>query len=95
MKRYLSMQQFIVKIEQEERTISYGKSREDREEYRRRIDALTQRFKAELFSELGIEHNPKRELLFDLAWRDGHSSGYHQVYNFALDLVDLIRPDAA
>lgn len=47
-------------------------------------------FKADLFEDLGIADNPKREKLFSIAWEDGHSSGYNTVYNIASDLVELI-----
>lgn len=48
-------------------------------------------FKNDLFEELSITDNPKRELLFQKAWELGHSSGYSEVYLYACDLVDLIR----
>lgn len=48
------------------------------------------KFKNDLFNELGIENNPKRELLFSKAWEMGHSSGYYSVFEHAEDLVDLI-----
>lgn len=48
-------------------------------------------FKPDLFADLGITDNPKREELFRLAWSYGHASGYEDVYNYALDLVDLIN----
>ncbi len=48
-------------------------------------------FKQDLFIELDIENNPKREKLFSLAWANGHSYGYSEVYNQAIDLIDLIN----
>lgn len=53
-----------------------------------RLDA---EFKSDLFEDLGITDNPKRELLFRLAWGMGHSHGYSDVYSIACDLVELIR----
>ena len=40
---------------------------------------------------LGITDNPKADAMLYIAWQDGHSSGYYEVYNRALDLVELIR----
>lgn len=51
---------------------------------------IYEQFKQDLFNDLGIEDNPKRELLFSKAWERGHSAGYHEVYSVAQDLVDLI-----
>ena len=49
---------------------------------------LVEMFKQDLFNDLGIADNPKREKLFSIAWENGH--GYSEVYNEAIDLVDLI-----
>ena len=51
---------------------------------------LYELFKQDLFEELGISDNPRRRLLFTKAWERGHAYGYAEVYNVALDLVDLI-----
>ena len=48
-------------------------------------------FRGDLFIALGVSKNPKRELMYKLAWDYGHSSGYQEVYNYALDLVELIK----
>lgn len=53
-------------------------------------DAL-RRFKEDLFADLGISDHPLRDKLFSKAWDDGHSSGYSEVYNCALNLVDLFE----
>lgn len=64
-------------------------------EYRRKsaehASELHAQFKQELFEELGIADNPKRELLFSRAWEQGHSAGYDEVYTCACDLVELIK----
>lgn len=59
--------------------------------YRLHGQALQELFKTDLFAELGIEDNPKREKLFAKAWEDGHSSGFVEVENCAWNLVDLIK----
>ena len=52
---------------------------------------LDKEFRADLFAELGITNNPKRDLLFEKAWDMGHSFGYDEVVDRALDLVELIE----
>lgn len=52
---------------------------------------LFNEFKQDLFEELEITDNPKRDLLFEKAWDRGHSYGFYEVYNTALDLVELIK----
>lgn len=48
-------------------------------------------FKRDLLADLGIENHPLREKLYSKAWEDGHSSGFEEIYNCALNLVDLIE----
>ena len=69
----------------------YYKARESYNiQKRKHSSELHEQFKRELFEELGILDNPKREELFSKAWELGHSAGYSEVYNYARDLVDLI-----
>jgi hypothetical protein len=49
-------------------------------------------FKRDLLADLGIADHPKADRLFELAWDYGHASGYSEVYNYALELVDLLNP---
>lgn len=49
------------------------------------------KFRYWMYRELDIELHPKRKQLFHLAWEYGHSSGYSEVYSYALDLVELIK----
>lgn len=51
---------------------------------------LLELFKRDMFEDLGIADNPKRDKLFSIAWDKGHSAGLSEVYNEAQDLVDLI-----
>jgi len=48
-------------------------------------------FKLEVFKELGIENNPKKELFYSKVWELGHSSGFSEIWNYATDLVELIQ----
>jgi len=40
--------------------------------------------------DLGIYDHPKADLLMQIAWDDGHGSGYFEVYYFARELAELI-----
>jgi len=42
---------------------------------------------------LGILDNPKADPMMHIAWERGHSCGYSEVYNEALNLVELIEPN--
>jgi hypothetical protein len=48
-------------------------------------------FYAMVKKDLGIENNPKADLMLSKAWERGHSYGFNEVYINALDLVELIR----
>ena len=61
-------------LDEECRTMPCGMTTEERKEYHRKQAEIVERFKSALFNDLGIEANPKRALLFDIAWREGHSS---------------------
>ena len=52
---------------------------------------ITETFKQDLFKDLGIENNPKKEKLFEIAWRMGHGGGYGDVVCYAEDMVGLIK----
>lgn len=58
--------------------------------YKRVSAELYEKFKEDLFKDLGITNNPKKDLLFSKAWELGHSSGNHEVYGYAQSLVELI-----
>lgn len=67
--------------------VSYHKQMNDYYNEQNKID---NQFKQDMFKELDIENNEKRDLLFSKAWEMGHSSGYDEVKNYMIDLVDLI-----
>ena len=54
----------------------------------RRLEAT---FKNDFFTELEIQDNPKRDMLFASCWELGHAHGYHEVMNYGENLVDLIK----
>lgn len=49
------------------------------------------KFKEDLFDELSITNNPKKDKLYAKAYQMGHAYGYSEVYNYACDLVELIE----
>lgn len=53
--------------------------------------AMIHEFKADLFKELGIEDNPRREKLWSIAWEKGHSGGLSDIYAQATQMVELIE----
>jgi hypothetical protein len=74
-----------------------GKWEDDMVRHRKEVEAyykvdadLYDKFKIDVFNELGISDNPKRDLLFSIAWEMGHSSGYAEVFHYACEMVDLI-----
>jgi len=40
--------------------------------------------------DLGIENNPKADVLMRIAWEQGHAYGYYEVYLCACELMELI-----
>ena len=56
----------------------------------KRAAELGTQFRHDLFRELGIEGNPKANLLYDKAYQYGHSSGMGEVFLYASSLVKLI-----
>jgi hypothetical protein len=59
--------------------------------YQNETTRLRNLFEDDVKKDLGIIDHPKAGLLLDKAWELGHSSGFSEVYNYASDLVDLIR----
>jgi hypothetical protein len=51
---------------------------------------IEEEFRKDLFNDLGITNNPKRDLLYAKAYERGHSSGYSEIADIAEDLVQLI-----
>lgn len=58
--------------------------------YKSQVEAM-ERFKNDMFEELGITDNSKRNLLFEKAWEFGHSCGYESVAAYMCDMVELIE----
>ena len=56
-----------------------------------KIRLATEETKARLESDYGIEGNPKRDVLWNIAYEWGHSSGLSEVERVYDDLVELIK----
>lgn len=56
-----------------------------------RAQKVINEFKNDMFNELGIQDNPKRELLYQKAYEMGHSYGFSEVFSYACDLAELIK----
>ena len=54
-------------------------------------DGAPKDFRRDLFRSLDIADHPKADKLYELAWEEGHSSGYEEVLNYAEDFVELLR----
>jgi hypothetical protein len=68
--------------------LPYNGNREAYQEDQRRLNTQFQR---DLEVEHGVENNPKREKLFDIAWSQGHSAGYSEVAIHYDEMVVLIQ----
>lgn len=59
--------------------------------YSASVNAAYESFKKDTFEELGITDNPKADILFSKAWDLGRSQSLECVWNWAVDLVELIE----
>lgn len=64
--------------------------RQAQKDYRQGEHEARNRFKEDLFKDLEIADHPKREKIWDKAWEEGHSTGLHDVYHEAEEIVELI-----
>ncbi|HPM74183.1 MAG TPA: hypothetical protein PLA71_00510 [Saccharofermentans sp.] len=63
----------------------------ERKEWYEEESRLHEKFKTDLYKDLGIEDSPKRDMLFALAWDHGHADGLHNVYYHASEMAPLIK----
>lgn len=61
------------------------------EAYRAEEARLEKQFKADLEKEYRTANNPKRDLLYRLAYEMGHSSGYSEIEIYYEQLVPLVQ----
>ena len=48
-------------------------------------------FKADALEDVGLAGHPKAEKAWALAWENGHSGGYSDVYSHLVDYADLLN----
>lgn len=65
--------------------------RKKQAEWNKKSSELELQFKIDAFEELRITNNPKANLLYSKAYNLGHSSGNSEIWNYMLQLVDLIQ----
>jgi hypothetical protein len=53
-----------------------------------RLESL---FKADALAEVGLTNHPKADKAYGLAWKNGHSGGYSEVYYCLLDYAELLK----
>jgi hypothetical protein len=69
----------------------WAQYQEQRDAYEADQQRLNSEFEDDLAAEFGVTDNPKRHVLYGIAWDRGHSGGYSEVYGVYADLVDLIK----
>lgn len=58
-------------------------------EYGKHSARLREQFNVDLLDDYGLPDNEFTRKLIDIAYEDGHSSGYSEIYNCFGDLADL------
>lgn len=76
------------KVEDKEALNDYEIFKKKYFEEKKELDKLFREF---FFQYLGIEDNPKKNILFVKAWERGHSSGLYEVINCGENLIELIE----
>ncbi len=62
-----------------------------RDAYNAEEARIRAKFEQDVLAELGLTDHPKGQALMDLAWDKGHSSGYSDVYNEAVEMAVLLQ----
>jgi hypothetical protein len=62
-----------------------------RQAYLEDENRLERQFHDDLLEALGVADHPKADKLYQIAWDQGHASGYTEVMNAANELVELLR----
>lgn len=58
--------------------------------YNHETSRLNELFKADALEYHGLTGHPKADKAYRLAWENGHSSGYQEVFNHLYDYADLL-----
>jgi hypothetical protein len=64
---------------------------EAKKKYNEDLKNLNKEFELALYKEYGVENNPKREKAYRMAQERGHSSGFSEIENIFVDLLELIK----
>jgi len=67
---------------------NYRKSQKD---FRMEDNRLYALFKEAIFYEAGITDHPKADVLFGVAWEQGHANGFSEVYGCFEDMLPIIQ----
>jgi hypothetical protein len=59
--------------------------------WRKEQNKLKQSFFDDMAEELGYTDNPKRKVFEEIVWSRGHSAGYKDVYEEAIEILPLIK----
>jgi len=51
---------------------------------------LYEQFKQDALKDVGLANHPKRDLIFDRAWADGHAEGFYSVFNHLEYLAEFV-----
>lgn len=62
-----------------------------REEYHADRDRLRDLFRDDLFKENDLINHPKAQVLWELAWEEGHANGYAEVVMYFEKFLPLIK----
>lgn len=74
------------------KTIIFDKnaSNDYRKKLRNHNNVLIENFKKDLLEEFGLSNHPKKDIIFNKVWADGHANGFLEVYGEMDDLVELL-----
>jgi hypothetical protein len=69
-----------------------GATAEERRIRRSAEQEMTDKFRKVLEEDNGLSDHPKRDVLWRLAWDEGHSSGYAEVAIYYERFAELLKP---
>ncbi len=64
---------------------------EEAKTFNHKIDAIVEEYVRDFSGLNSVVPEQYRTKVYRLAWEDGHSGGYHEVYNKLVDLVDIFK----
>lgn len=64
--------------------------KEQRNKYYQEQRELEEMFIKDLFEEFGLKDSKKSRKAYEIAYAHGHSSGYSEIYNYFVDLAELL-----